>query len=617
MAIKKEAIFTDRQIKVIKESLENESFALSDKLRPFLFDKVKVHRTSLGDNEAFPPEEDVPFDYKILKDRFKEVIKALKTLDDVESYDETYLSNLLEHKIKECVEIENAIRPNLEKLCTNVILKLFDIPSDTVDFEAKLVDEIVPDNQFRVKPEVSSKRKFDFESIDDMGDANKSILKRRLINSLIQGASYVFSNDEDLFLSEVYKLDKRLIDLYREIIILNDYLLFTKEEKITDKNPMQGGCVEVTLGGKKDKVKILAQGIIFPFLLHELIKGFLELFASHGLPSDNTKARYIVGQADFLIAEPWDLRMGVGLWKYIHMELKDTKILPFFFMNLCSLPTTEFNSVMKEVFAHTKKGKHILQQLIDNAEEELQGQGFISNIDAKNAAISLIADSTYTSTELDGMIKEALQLDADKTVLDYPNGKLHQVFDYEDVISLLEPLFGEPIGEGSSRIVFEIDDYQVIKVAYGDEDESAAGEYQNNLERSILTDKRHKNYSIFPKYFYGCRSDRWIVVEHVIQAEKEDFERVFGIEFDDFKDFIINAWHYNKKKYRVLLRKEYLELMENNKQMREIFNLVASHRLLYGDMLRLENWGLAQRNGEPVLVLLDAELNKAIHKEFY
>ena len=38
------------------------------KLPKFLFQYVSKHQTSLGNNLAFPPEQDCPFDYKILKD---------------------------------------------------------------------------------------------------------------------------------------------------------------------------------------------------------------------------------------------------------------------------------------------------------------------------------------------------------------------------------------------------------------------------------------------------------------------------------------------------------------------------------------------------------------------
>lgn len=622
--MKKTVTLSNKQIEVIKESLDGIQNMPSDKLQPFIFKQVKTHSTSLGDNEAFPPDEDFPFDYKVLKERFAKVIENLTKIEDLESYEVDYLSNRLSKLLNECQEIEEPIRPNLEKICTNVILRLFDVPNDTVDFEASLVDKVEPEKQFRIEPEISSKRKFDFDSIDDFNNASKTVLKRRMVNALIQGASYSYSIDKDLFLHELYKIDKRLIDLYDEIIAINDYLLFVKEEKITDKNPMQGGCVEVMLGTSKEKTKIKAQGIIFPFLLHELIRGFLELFASHGLPEDNQKAKYIIGQADFLIAEPWDLRMGVRLWNYISEFINDTNVLPFFFMNLCSLPTEEFNSTLREVFAHTKKGQHLMKHLIINAEEELNGQGFVNNIDLKKAEVALINDDTYSSNDINTMIDEAMQINADKSILEYPNGKLFDVFSEREVESLLEPMFGKPIGVGSSRMAFEIDDYQVLKVAYGYDDEGAAGEKQNTLERQILTDKRHKNYSIFPKFLYGCPSDRWIVVEKVLPATEEDFEKILGICFGpmygtyDFRDFIIDSWHLGRKKSnRIAMNKIAIEFINNNKEMKEIFNLVSSHRLLYGDLLRLENWGLTQRNGEPKLVLLDAGLNKEIHKEFY
>lgn len=42
------------------------------KLPKFLFDKIKNHKSFLGDNAAFPPTEDYPFDYKVLKTRYRD-----------------------------------------------------------------------------------------------------------------------------------------------------------------------------------------------------------------------------------------------------------------------------------------------------------------------------------------------------------------------------------------------------------------------------------------------------------------------------------------------------------------------------------------------------------------
>lgn len=625
---------------------------LTDKLKPFIFKLVKNHRTSLGENDAFPPEEDYPFDYKILKERYQDIIKNIVEYDGIDNYDEEFLTNRLEELIKICQEIEEPIRPNLEKICTNVILRLFSIPSDTVDFNAKLVDEVQPEKQFRIKPEVASERKFDFESLDDFSNANKSVLKRRLINALIQGASYTYSHIDDLYLHDVYKIDKRLVEIYSEISVINDYLLFIKEEKITDEHPMQGGCVDVFLGSNKNKTKINAQGLIFPFLLHELIRGFLELFASHGLPSDNDKAKYILGQADFLMAEPWDLRMGVGLWEPFSKKITDTSVLPYFFMNLCCLPTQEFNDSLKEIFAHTKKGDHILNHMVYNAELDLENQGFVSSIDLKNAEVSLIADGTFSIDEINGMIQETMQDNINKNIFEYPDGELYHAHTYQEVTALLDPILGEEIAHGSSRIVYEIDDNQVLKVAYSrpkwGDDKQDVGIQQNKAERLVLTNEEYKIYTIFPKFYYACPSDRWIVVERVIPASAEDFYQTVGMHFDktedrdtldvsedfvdyytdevmdnfnlnfSFKDFILWSWRKGDDDAKsTAYDQKFLSVAKKNRQLVEIFKLVKSHKLALADLYAMSSWGIVNRNNKPSLVLLDSGLNMEVLNKYY
>ena len=46
------------------------------------------------------------------------------------------------------------------------------------------------------------------------------------------------------------------------------------------------GFVEVMLGNRDERVKINSQAEIFPILLCETLKGFFELFVSHGLPKN-------------------------------------------------------------------------------------------------------------------------------------------------------------------------------------------------------------------------------------------------------------------------------------------------------------------------------------------
>ena len=96
--------------------------------------------------------------------------------------------------------------------------------------------------------------------------------------------------------------------------------------------------VEVNLGQRGDKSTIMAQGEIFPFLLQESIRGFFELYASHSLPKDNAKAKYLIHHADFVLAEQWDMMFGMTLWPEINCMIDDESIIPFYFRNLCCLP---------------------------------------------------------------------------------------------------------------------------------------------------------------------------------------------------------------------------------------------------------------------------------------
>lgn len=371
------------------------------KLPKFLFDKIKNHKSFLGDNAAFPPEEDYPFDYKVLKSRYIQVCENIENLH-LESLEYDFLLNLLSKLIKECREIEKPIKANLCKLCENIVIDLFKIPEETVNLTCELVGKIQPKkNSYRTLPETSENRKFDFEDMEDFHNVSKVILKRRLINSLIQGASYTYSTSYDTYINHIYKLDKRLIDLYDKITIINDYLLFAKEVKIDDKNPMQSAYVEVELGMNGERTNITSQGLIFPFLLMETIRGFFELFASHGLPEDNNKALYIIKQSDFLSAEPWDLRMGVGLWHFIGKEVDNTQVLPYLFSTICEMKVDDFNTFLQEVFAQTKLGKKQLRELIDDSHHEYNRNDFLNTMKKKNDEKALIEDGDFTLEELD------------------------------------------------------------------------------------------------------------------------------------------------------------------------------------------------------------------------
>lgn len=396
-----------RKIYLKEDSIRS---VLNNRLLPkFLFNAVKKHETSLGDNSAFPSGGDYPFDYTILKERYTEVCDAIEELG-LDSLDEDYLMSELSESVKLCKDMETPIRDTLEKVCENAVNRLFAIPEDMIDLRLKLVDKVKFKKAVRLRPESSEDSEYSFEDLADLELSNRAVEKRRFTNSLIQGASYTYANILGLYVEDIDRINRDLIPLYRKITTINDFLLFTRKESISDKNPMQGSYVEVHLaiGGGDGKSSVKAQGIIFPLLLQETIKGLFELFSSHGLPSDLLKAQYIIRKADFVLAEPWDMRFGVILWNKIFGGVEDTNMIPYIFSALISMDTDTFNESVKEILAHTRKGEGILDELMQQAEYDNGYQQFTNRINAKNIDKSLIKDSYFTGADENGF-----ELDSD------------------------------------------------------------------------------------------------------------------------------------------------------------------------------------------------------------
>ena len=239
------------------------------KLPPFIYKAIKEKRTSLGDNPAFPPYGDFGFEYDIIKKKFEDVNFVIDRMiedGEIESKDTEYLLNLLSKLVSKCKKIEEPIRPQLEKLCYNVVNQYFSIPEETIILNCNLVGKVKPKSSVRVLPEENSDNLYTFEDLAEIEIMNRCVLKRRFINSLIQGMSYWLSTDIDDLYDTVDGLNNELWNLWFKIKKISDYLLFTNEEKIDNKNPFLMSYVEVKLGRNGKKTVINSQGIIFPFL---------------------------------------------------------------------------------------------------------------------------------------------------------------------------------------------------------------------------------------------------------------------------------------------------------------------------------------------------------------
>lgn len=191
-------------------------------------------------------------------------------------------------------------------------------------------------------------------------------------------------------------------------------------------------------------------------------------------------------------------------------------------------------------------------------------------------------------------------------------GYLHTFDDWRPLLRYCREHLGNPIGKGSSRYAFQIDDVWVLKVAFNQK-----GLAQNNAETE---EWKHKNYDIFAKVMDYDENGLWVVSEYVIPTKAEDFKHCLGMTFNQFKDFIqtvYSQYAYQKTPHDMDYDTMY-ELAEQNEtlwDLKQFLEDTQEHAI--GDMAAMRSWGLTMRDGKETLVLMDYGLNDEIFNKYY
>jgi hypothetical protein len=385
----------------VLNSEEFKKHILMDTLPDDVVDKIINNKTSLGNNPSIPDIFEEPFLLKMAENGFDNAKNKLKEIGEISDVEETKLEPALSKLILKCKEIEKPYRSELEKICMNFVIDLFRVPDETVDISVSLCDDVdMNRNSFIVDPNIETS---EFDSVKNAISIRGEVYKRRMLNVLCTGAAMRISENFDNFINEINDINPKLIDLYNKIISLNTYLLYTKNDfGIDDNNKMQLGVVEVSLGNDETKSKIESQGVILPILLMETIKGFMELFISHGLPKDVNDAVAVIGRSDFIKAEPWDMKFGPILWDLFYNSSNDVTYeeLPYLIKIVSELSVNKFNFLMKEVFAKTKKGKHIMSKLSFKAKRNSEYDKFVDKMTKMKTDKGIITDDYIHPDEL-------------------------------------------------------------------------------------------------------------------------------------------------------------------------------------------------------------------------
>jgi len=315
---------------------------------------------------------------RLVSSRFGKVADKLKQVTGIEDISSQQVQGMvyqeMMRKLPAIMRIEAAHREELEDLAKEASLEETEVPEDWFEIEARLNRDGIDTSDFRYqeekpekkeKPEMPEIPSFDVEDLTDEEILELEKHKRNIINAIVQGAAkkghYIFQKPD-----VKARLDAINPSLYRDylgIMAINDFMYFSMEQMIEMMSQSgQGVAGKVKLednddeeesgddeGGESSNTKIIADGMIFPILCHEIIKGIEEAKGRYGLPQDPEMAQRVMGQTDLLSNEPMQLRIGPEIVEKIRFALPDEMysesnkgLINWFHTVLYQIPAEEF-----------------------------------------------------------------------------------------------------------------------------------------------------------------------------------------------------------------------------------------------------------------------------------
>lgn len=341
---------------------------------------------------------------RLASNRFQKVANKLSEVTGIQDLSSKQVQGMILQeamaKLPRIIQIERRHKDELEILAVDAALEETQTPNNVYQIEATLSTPSA--SGFRMKPQNQEPQNqepqnqemefpsFDVEDLTDEEIFELEKHKRNIINAIIQGAAkkghYLFQKPD--IKSRLDAIDPLLYRGYLEIMAINDFLYFTMEQMIEMANQSGqgiGGKCELDDADPKEQeegidTKIIATGLIFPILCHEVIKGLEEAKGRHGLPDTPEMRSKVMGQTDVFSNEPMQLRIGPEIVEKIRFALPDEMydednkgLINFFHVVLYKLPAKEFleiiGNVISENQSRLQKGKDRFKELMQDAQE--------------------------------------------------------------------------------------------------------------------------------------------------------------------------------------------------------------------------------------------------------
>lgn len=303
------------------------------------------------------PYQGVKFEESLFIDNF---LNVADKYCEISNDDNFALVNLVERQMMSLIklmELERNHTDELSELAVKIVTEYFNLDNE-FDFDAKIGPTPSSiSNEMELKPKL---QKPNIPGIDT------EVQKRKIINAIQQGSALktsrlyeMYKNDLDSINPELFNLSKELIEVSYLIYYLTEpEVMAEMHESIKNSNnpQMQEEASKLINAYKLkfngERVTLYARGVVFITLLHELIKGVVEILSLPALPKDKVAAEYVIDQADNLICEHYGLILGPKIWEEFNklVPYDDENIKSLIFSRLFSLPTDELMVIFEKLF---------------------------------------------------------------------------------------------------------------------------------------------------------------------------------------------------------------------------------------------------------------------------
>jgi hypothetical protein len=235
---------------------------------------------------------------------------------------------------------------------------------------------------------------------------NFEVAKRRFINALVQGAAkkghYLF----EYVRRQLERMQPGITNKYGAVMALNDYQYWVMSPQMAQQmatgGNANGGKVKWRMENDKEseesakkentdpsdyqkKLVVEAEAIMFPILVHELMKGYYGMLQSYYKPATPGMAQKVKAKTDVIDNEMWDIIVGSLIWDRYLSSLPDDilidnekEIQSDIFVEFTKLPKEKFIKINNLLHSYDENDRNramkIMQQIADYVIEKIKEQ---------------------------------------------------------------------------------------------------------------------------------------------------------------------------------------------------------------------------------------------------